>query len=341
MHPTDTKKQEISKRTGRRVKADVPKVSVIIPVYNVAEYIAETLDSALAQTFKDFEIIVINDGSPDTARFEKVLEKYLDEIIYLKQENAGVGPARNVAIEHSRGALLAFLDGDDVWLPEFLESQIKFLEENDFDLVYADALLFGGSALDGRTFMQNAPSEGAADFENLLSMRCNVVLSGSVARREAVLDAGMFEWKPVRAQDFNLWLRMTHRGARAGYQKAVLLKYRIRPDSLSGDEVQRVEREINAYERICEMITLTESEQEIVNGQLRRLEADLELERGKSYLLQEDFAAARAAFEKANNYRRSNRLRLIIRLTQIAPRLLLKIYRAQRKDFFIPAENKR
>lgn len=341
MYPTDTKKQEVSKLTGRRVKADAPKVSVIIPVYNVAGYIAETLDSALAQTYKDFEIIVINDGSPDTAEFEKVLEKYTDEIIYLKQENAGVGPARNVAIENSRGSLLAFLDGDDVWLPEFLESQVGFLEENDFDLVYADALLFGGSALDGRTFMQNAPSTGEVSFESLLDMRCNVVLSGSVARREAVLAAGMFEWKAVRAQDFNLWLRMAHRGARIGYQREVLLKYRIRAGSLSGDEVQRVEREINAYKRICEMINLSEQEQQIVEKQLQRLEADLQLERGKTYLLQEDFVAARAAFEKANDYRKSNRLRLIIRLMQIAPRLLLKIYQSRRKDFFIPAENKR
>jgi glycosyltransferase involved in cell wall biosynthesis len=340
MYSSDTKKQEIFKLTGKRVKPDAPKVSVIIPVYNVAEYIAETLDSALAQTFKDYEIIVINDGSPDTAEFEKVLEKYTDEIIYLKQENAGVGPARNVAIENSRGALLAFLDGDDVWQPEFLESQVKFLEENDYDLVYADALLFGGSLLDGRTFMQNAPSVGEANFESLLDMRCNIVLSGSLARREAVLDAGMFEWKAVRAQDFNLWLRMAHKGARIGYQTKVLLKYRMRAGSLSGNEVQRVEREINAYSRICEMIKLTESEQKIVDRQLRRLEADLELERGKTFLLQEDFAAARKAFEKANDYRQSNRLRLIISLIQIAPRLLLKIYRSRRKELFIPAENK-
>jgi glycosyltransferase involved in cell wall biosynthesis len=340
MHSTDTKKQEIFKLVGKRVKADAPKVSVIIPVYNVAEYIAETLDSALAQTFKDYEIIVINDGSPDTAEFEKVLEKYKDDIIYLKQENAGVGPARNVAIGHSRGELFAFLDGDDIWYQEFLESQVGFLEENKYDLVYADALLFGGSVLDGRTFMQNAPSTGEVTFESLLDMRCNVVLSGSLARREAVLDAGMFEWKPVRAQDFNLWLRMAHKGARIGYQKKVLLKYRMRAGSLSGNEVQRVEREINAYQRICEMITFSASEQKIVDNQLKRLEAELELERGKTYLLQEDFVSARKAFEKANGYRQSNRLRLIISLIRIAPRLLLKIYRARRKELFIPAENK-
>ncbi|HEY0427339.1 MAG TPA: glycosyltransferase family 2 protein [Pyrinomonadaceae bacterium] len=338
---TETKKRKVVKLTGRSVKPDAPKVSVIIPAYNIAGYIGEALDSVLAQTFQDFEIIVINDGSPDTDEFEKVLEKYFDEIIYLKQENAGCGPARNVAIEHARGSLLAFLDGDDAWLSEFLESQVKFLEVNDYDLVYADALLFGGSVLDGRTFMQNAPSEGEANFESLLDMRCNVIISGSVARRKAVIDAGLFEWKDARAQDFNLWLRMAHRGARVGYQKTVLLKYRIRAGSLSGSEVQRVEREINAYERISAMIKLNDSERKIVEKQLKRLEAELEIERGKTFLLQEDFVAARKAFEKANAYRQSPRLKLIIRLTQIAPRLLLKIYRARRKEFFVPAENKR
>ncbi len=332
--------KEIFKRTGSRVRSGAPKVSVIIPAYNIAGYIAEALDSVLAQTFKDFEIIVINDGSPDTPEFEKVLEKYFDEIIYLKHENMGCGPARNVAIGHARGELFAFLDGDDAWLPEFLASQVTFLEENKYDLVYADALLFGGSALDGRTFMQNAPSEGVADFESLLAMRCNVIISGSLARRKAVIDAGLFEWKDARAQDFNLWLRMAHRGARIGYQKRVLLKYRIRKGSLSGNQTQRVEREINAYERICAMISLNQSELKIVEKQLKRLEAELEIERGKSFLLQEDFDAARKAFEKANDYRQSRKLSLIIRLTQIAPRLLLKIYSSRRRDFFAPAENK-
>lgn len=222
-----------------------------------------------------------------------------------------------------------------------MESQVGFLEANNYDLVYANALLFGGSALDGRTFMQNAPSAGEADFESLLDMRCNVVLSGSLARREAVLDAGMFEPKNVRAQDFNLWLRMAHKGSRIGYQTKVLLKYRVRRESLSGDEVQRVEREIDAYGRICAMINMNDSEQKIVEKQLKRLKADLELERGKAFLLREDFVSARKAFEKANDYRKSNRLRLIIRFTRIAPRLLLKVYQSRRKDFFAPAENKR
>ena len=159
---SDNKKQEILKRTGQNVPANSPKVSVIIPAYNIANYVAETLDSVNSQTFKDYEVIVINDGSPDSIEFEKVLKPYFESIIYLKSVNIGAGAARNIAIEHSRGELLAFLDGDDVWLPKFLESQVNFLEKNSFDLVYADADLFGDSRLAGKTYMQTSPSVGEA-----------------------------------------------------------------------------------------------------------------------------------------------------------------------------------
>lgn len=327
MQFTDTK---ISKRIGQNVAERAPKVSVIVPAYNVAEYIEEALDSVFAQTFEDFEVIVINDGSPDTEEFERFLEKYLDKIIYLKQENAGCGPARNVAIQNARGSLLAFLDGDDVWLPGYLESQTAFLETHNYDLVYANAHLFGNSAFEGKTYMQLSPSDGKADFESLLDMRCNVLLSGSVARRKAVEDAGMFEWKNVRAQDFHLWLRMAHRGASIGYQTNPLLKYRIRLTSLSGDSIQRIQREIDVYQRVMDVIELNESQQKIVEKHFTRLEAELEIERGKSFLLRKDFVAAREAFEKANEYRRSNRLKLIIWMVRIAPKLLLSIYRSRR-----------
>jgi glycosyltransferase involved in cell wall biosynthesis len=101
-----------------------PLVSVIIPAYDVAEFIGEALDSVFAQTFTDYEVIVINDGSPDTAKLERALAPYLSRIVYLKQENRGVSAARNTGINAARGSLIAFLDGDDVWLPNYLEVQV-------------------------------------------------------------------------------------------------------------------------------------------------------------------------------------------------------------------------
>jgi len=338
MLENQAKNVEIVKITGKNVRTDSPRVSVITPAYNIAGFISETLDSVLAQSFRDFEIILINDGSPDTEEFEKALEPHLDEIVYLKQPNTGAGAARNAAIEHARGELLAFLDGDDIWLPEFLESQVGFLDENSYDMVYCDAYLFGMPSVEGKRFMDSAPSVGKVNVNSILDFRCNVITSGTLARRQTVVDAGMFETERVRAHDFHLWLRMLKNGARIGYQEKVLLKYRVHLDSLSGDSVQRVQREIDVFERVKKTIELDDTQKEIVETQVEGLWADLEVERGKSFLLGEDFPAARAAFEKANRTRGSFRLRLIIGLIGVAPRLLLKFYQLRRSDdiAFVP-----
>lgn len=330
-----------SLQRGKDVNA-VPQVSIIIPAYNIAKYIAETLNSVFIQTFNNFEVIVINDGSPDTNELEKALKPYFDKIVYLKQENVGAGAARNLGIENSHGELLAFLDGDDIWLPEFLESQVKFLEENDYDLVYSDAVMFGGSFYDGKNYMQDALSDGEANFESLLDLRCNVITSGTVARKQKVVEAGMFEWEKVRAHDFILWLRIAKAGGKIGYQKKVLLKYRVRIDSLSGNSVQRVQREIDVFHRVLKLIELNEQQKGIVEKHLTRLNAEMEIEKGKSFLLQKDFMSARQSFEKGNQYRHSAKLNLIILGLRIAPNLLLKFYQSRRAGeiAFIPANNK-
>lgn len=311
----------------------IPFVSIIIPAYNIAEYIAETLDSVFAQTFTNYEVIVINDGSPDTVEFERALEKYRSKIIYLKQENKGVGPARNFGIEYSKAELLAFLDGDDVWLPTFLESQIKFLQTHSYDMVYCDAYLFGDSYLGTKTYMNGgSPSVGEANFENLLAYKCCVILSGTIAKKQRVSDVGMFNPTDIRAQDFDLWLRMAHAGAKIGYQRDVLLKYRVRSNSVSGNNVQRVQREIDVFNRIANTLELNDYQIQIINSQLKRLEAEIEFQRGKTYLLKEDFQKAIVSFETANVYRKSVKLKIITLMLKIYPRLLLKVYKSLRAD---------
>jgi len=107
-----------------------PAVSVIIPAYNAAGFISETLQSVFAQTYRDFEIIVVNDGSPDTAALEAVLRPFADRLVYLPQENRGVSAARNTGIRAARGRYVAFLDSDDLWEPEFLAAQMGMLERD-------------------------------------------------------------------------------------------------------------------------------------------------------------------------------------------------------------------
>ena len=321
-----------------KLNGNFPRVSVIIPAYNVAEYISETLDSVFAQTYKNYEIIVVNDGSPDTEKFEKVLEKYLDRIIYVKQKNTGAAIARNVGIEKSRGELIAFLDSDDVWLPEFLESQTKFLDSNDFDMVYSDAYLFGDSYTKGKTFMEDAPSSGVADFDGILSIRCNVITSGTIVKKQNLLDVGMFESEKISAHDFILWLKLAKNGTRIGYQTIPLLKYRVLLSGLSGDLVQRSLREIEAFERVLASMELGEDQRRIAEERIENAEAEIDIIHGKSLLLQKQFEKAENYFEKANQIKKSKKLWLIGFLTHYAPHLMLLIFQWGRAKeiVFIP-----
>ena len=100
-----------------------PLVSVIVPAYRAAPYIAETIDSILAQTFCGYEIIVVNNGSPDTEDLERALHPYRGRIESIVQENRGQAGGRNTGIRHSRGEFVAFLDQDDQWEPQFLSSR--------------------------------------------------------------------------------------------------------------------------------------------------------------------------------------------------------------------------
>jgi len=324
---------------GRNVFSWRPKVSVIIPAYNVADFINEALDSVKAQKFRDYEIIVVNDGSPDTVAFERSIRSHLADIIYIKQPSLGAGAARNTAIRQARGEIIAFLDGDDIWLPDFLSSQVAFLGRG-YDMVYCDAQQFGMRSALRRTFMESAPSAGEVTAASLLDFKCNVITSGTVALKTAIMAAGSFENERARAHDFHLWVRMAKKGSKIGYQEKVLLKYRVHLDSLSGDSVSRVQREIDVFNRVRKSIELNAEEIEILERRLGSLQADLHVECGKAFLLKEDFANAHQAFAEANVHRKSLKLTAVTWLARLAPRLLLNHYRSHRSDDiqFVPTQ---
>src|SRR5262245_31870668 len=158
-----------------------PIFSVIVPAYKAAPYIQRTLEAVRAQAFSDYELILVNDGSPDTAEFERAILPYQQFLKYVFQTNRGAAAARNAALRIARGRYVAVLDADDIWFPTYLEQQHAFLTAHpEADLVYADARLVGDSPLAGRTFMQTAPSRGRVTVESLLSLRCHVIASGVV-----------------------------------------------------------------------------------------------------------------------------------------------------------------
>lgn len=326
MSTTTERQSDLPARIARHA-ALPPAVSVIIPAYNVAIYISEALESVLAQTFNEYEVIVINDGSSDTEELEQVLEPYREHIVYLKQENRGAASARNTGLYVARGEFVAFLDADDSWHPDFLESQIKFIESHgNCDLVYSDARLFGESQLAGKTFMETSPSRGAVTFESLITARCNVITSGVVARKQMVLDAGLFDEHLLRAHDFDLWLRMVRIGARAAYQRKVLVNYRVRADSLSGNAIQRIERELDAYDKIKRHLELNFKEQALISKVVQRLNADRQIEFGKESLVRSEFEDAANHFRAANKLCRNWKLPLVLVGLNVAPKHVLRVY---------------
>jgi len=180
--------------------------------------------------------------------------------------------------------------------------------------------------------METAPSDGEVTAASLLDFKCNVITSGTVAKRSAILAVGGFEHQRARAHDFHLWLRMAKNGAKIGYQKKALLKYRVHLDSLSGNAVSRVQREIDVFNRVRDSIELAPDETAILERRLAGLEADLQVESGKSYLLQRDFSNARKAFAEANRRRPTLKMTAISLASIFAPGMLLKHFRSRRPD---------
>jgi glycosyltransferase involved in cell wall biosynthesis len=305
-----------------------PLVSVIIPAYQVAQYIAAALDSVLAQTFKDYEIIVVNDGSPDTAELERVLTPYRDRITYLRQENQGLGGARNTGVRAARGKYIAPLDADDLWDPEHLAAQVAVLEADpSLDVVYADARIFGDVPEAGRTLMELSPSAGEVTFERLVTRRCTVHVCVTVCRRETLLRAGLFDPALRRVEDFDMWLRIATQGGRIAYQRRVLGRYRRHAGSLSGDSVAMLETLLGVLAKAARDPNLSDAQRELLERQCSVERNSLELQKAKNALLAGDATAAVSHLTRVNGQRKSLKLATIRMLLRVAPGLLRALYR--------------
>jgi glycosyltransferase involved in cell wall biosynthesis len=302
-----------------------PEISVVIPAYRASGDIAVALDSVFAQTFSQIEVIVVNDGSPDTAELEQTLAPYQSRIRYLSQRNLGAGAARNTAIRAARGRLIAFLDADDRWAPEFLQRQVAFLDAHpDCDLVYTDAVLSGESPLAGKRFMETAPSVGDVTLISLIEQQCNIILSTVVMRREPLVAAGLFDETLRRGQDFELWMRLALRGAKMCYQQAVLAERRVRSDGLSGDSITEIQRALNVLDRFGRANDLPADARARLRVRTGALLDRLEIEQGKRRILEGDFAAARHHFSAARQ--RPLKVRAVLLALRIAPRAFRATY---------------
>jgi glycosyltransferase involved in cell wall biosynthesis len=298
---------------------------VIVPAYNTAPFIAETLDSVFAQSMADFEVIVVNDGSPDTPALEQALLPYRDRIRYIVQSNGGLSAARNTAIRASGSELVAFLDSDDVWEPDYLQHQVQQLDERGLTVVYPDATLFGDTRLAGRRFMDIHPSSGPVTIESLVTQRCNVMVS-VVARRQAIVDAGMFDDSLRSSEDFDLWLRIVRMGGHIGYHRRPLVRSRVRGDSLSANGVSMCQHILRVLDKAVRELDLSPREREVIADRRRDFAAMLRFHEGKRAFLSGSYDEAATALTDANHHLSRTKLTIAVALMRLMPRVLLKAY---------------
>jgi glycosyltransferase involved in cell wall biosynthesis len=208
----------------------MPKVSVIIPAYNSMEFLPRTLNSVLCQTFRDFEVIIVNDGSKDNIEdWMKTIED--KRVRLISQSNQGQSAARNIGICQSEGDYIAFLDSDDLWDPKKLEKQVNVLDENlEAGLVYTWSAEL---SMDDKVLRKiwKFSDEGNV-WEKLV--QGNTISCGSVPmiRRDCIEKVGLFSKFPFACEDWDFWLRVS-----AIYQfkvvREVLTYYRTNPYGLS------------------------------------------------------------------------------------------------------------
>jgi perosamine synthetase len=224
-----------------------PRVSVIIPTYNAAEMVGEAIESVLAQTYSDFEIVVIDDGSTDHT--EGTVRRFGDRVRYFKQENRGVSAARNAGIERSLGQYIAFLDSDDLWWPEKLAEEIPLFDADPkLGLVYCDwAVASGESVLQSSYHKDLRPARGYV-FDELVQ-RGFILTSGVVVRRECLSDVGNFDKSLSVAEDYDLWLRISYRWKVGLVDKCLFTKRRWN-GSLSSRLTETAANRIVLFRRI-------------------------------------------------------------------------------------------
>jgi glycosyltransferase involved in cell wall biosynthesis len=211
-----------------------PVVSVVISAYR-SPYLRDAIASVHAQTFSDLEIIVVDDGSPESVQ--------IGGCLCLRQTNQVPGAARNTGIRAAGGVYIAFLDSDDSWEPTYLAEQIAAIRKDQgFDLIYCNALMMRHPESARPTLMESTPPRDLMTWSNLLRDDVTVYLSGVVARREALLDAGLLDERCIHGEDFDPWMRLLKNDARMVFQPRVLLNRRLHPDSLSPDALNHSEK---------------------------------------------------------------------------------------------------
>lgn len=273
-----------------------PKVSIIIPVYNGEKYITHAIESVLAQTYKNFEIIIVNDGSTDSS-FEKI-KPYLTlpNIKYIEQENKGVAAARNTGIKNSTGELIGFLDQDDLWLPYKLQVQVDYLINNpDVGLVHSSREYIYENEVKGPPASSWPTNVAGMCFKDLF-IRNQISVLTVLLRKECLNRVGLFDESISFADDYELWLRIS-RSYHIGYIDRIVSFYRYHEQNTSHNWVGMLRAELKVIETI--LMKFPEIYQELGDTVVKNRLHELYYKTANFYLYLDKQESARQYYWKA------------------------------------------
>ncbi len=231
-----------------------PLISVIITTYNRENLVLRALKSVLSQTFKDFEVLLVDDGSTDnTHKAIQEIQKEDKRVVYVYQENKGWPSALNTGLSNAQGRYIAFLDSDDEWLPEKLEKQISFLENNkSFDGVTC----YGNIILDDKEKIKLGVLKQSDDYNNQLKNFINgdfpSIPSSLLLKKEIFEKVGYYDEFLKLSTDADMMIRIFKAGFKIGVIKEVLFNYYIHKQNLTGITAEAKIKNIN--QRIKETI---------------------------------------------------------------------------------------
>ena len=239
-----------------------------MPAYNGEQFIAQSIMSVLNQTFRDLELIVVDDGSTDrTAEIVAELRSKDERVRLFRQENAGQAAARNTGISKSQGDLIAFLDQDDLWLEQKLELQTKAVEASGADVVFSGGYIFSGADVSSETisFAQVEGKLSGPEMFRLLFIENRIPILTAIVRKQALAKVGPLaeDRRYQNADDYDLWLRLAAAGASFLALPERLVRYRAHPAQASSNIVKMLQAELSVLQKHQDVALVNDEDRNI------------------------------------------------------------------------------
>jgi teichuronic acid biosynthesis glycosyltransferase TuaG len=306
-----------------------PLVSIITPAYNAESLLSDTIQSALAQSFTDFEFLIADDGSTDgTLDVARRWAQLDSRVKVLTGPNGGTSSARNRAMHQARGSYFALLDSDDLWQPGYLDAQLAvFRDHPEADVVTGNAYNFGGP-YNGRPLKPIGPACHRLSLLDIIEDEGAVCIM-SVVRRRVFDGIGAFNTDLRQCEDYEYWVRAVHAGFVLLANPAPLAYYRRHANSISANQIDHYNWVVFMYQSLRSLCQDRPIELVAIERQVARFERERLFITAKTHLVRGEFEAAAAHFTRLSAVTDDLASAIMAGVSRHVPHALLWAYRAK------------